>query len=482
MNFNIYSKYKSISTPAKASLWFFICGILQNGLSMISLPIFTNLLTTEQYGLNSTFFAWNDFIIILCTLKLSYGAFDKGMINFEVNRDKMISSMLGLTTTISLIILLGVTIFHNIIESIIGLSYVLLLSLVICQIFAPALSFWMAKNRYEYKYKVFTIVTIVVSIVCMIVNILSVIYIDYDKGLIRILSYQIIWTIIYIFFYIYIFMKGKCYYNKEVWIFALKFNLPLVPYFLSTLLLDKVTRIMIGYFDNNISVALYSVSYNIGRLLILLTAAIDASFTPWFYNKIKNKDLTGIRIIIINILLGFMLVNIIFILFAPELISLFATREYLSAIYIIPPVATSYFFVMIYGLISKIEFYYEKTKIIAKITIIAAALNVILNYLLIPLYGYLITGYITLICYIIMAFFHVIMANIIAREEKINEYFPWKIFIYLSIIMVSLTIIINQIYDLIFVRYFIILIMIVCLFIYKDKFIKIYKEMKGYNI
>ena len=47
---NITSKYRSLSVQAKAALWFTICSFLQKGISFITVPIFTRLMSTEEYG------------------------------------------------------------------------------------------------------------------------------------------------------------------------------------------------------------------------------------------------------------------------------------------------------------------------------------------------------------------------------------------------------------------------------------------------
>lgn len=44
-------KYCSLPTLTKASLWFLVCSFIQKGISVISTPIFTRLLTPEEYGL-----------------------------------------------------------------------------------------------------------------------------------------------------------------------------------------------------------------------------------------------------------------------------------------------------------------------------------------------------------------------------------------------------------------------------------------------
>ena len=47
-----------MSIASKAALWFTICGFVQKGISFITVPIFTRLLTTEQYGVVSIFYSW----------------------------------------------------------------------------------------------------------------------------------------------------------------------------------------------------------------------------------------------------------------------------------------------------------------------------------------------------------------------------------------------------------------------------------------
>ena len=166
---------------------------------------------------------------------------------------------------------------------------------------------------------------------------------------------------------------------------------------------------MIGQFCGQSSVALYSVSYNLGRLMVLLTSALDATFTPWIYQKIKNyqdnkeTDVRSIHNITVMLMVGFLGMATLFMLFAPELIMIFADKAYADAVYVIPPVVAGYFFVMLYSLVSKVEFYYEKTKNVAAITVIASGLNIALNYLLIPKFGYVAAAYTTLICYMVMA-------------------------------------------------------------------------------
>ena len=69
----IIQKYKNSNVAIKAALWFTICNLLQKGITMISMPIFTRLLSTEQYGVLTIYNSWYSIISIIVTLNLAGG-------------------------------------------------------------------------------------------------------------------------------------------------------------------------------------------------------------------------------------------------------------------------------------------------------------------------------------------------------------------------------------------------------------------------
>ena len=75
--FKLKQKLENMSAPVKAASFFTICNVLQKGISLISAPIFTRLLTTEQYGLFTIYNSWYGIISIFATFNLSYGIFIK---------------------------------------------------------------------------------------------------------------------------------------------------------------------------------------------------------------------------------------------------------------------------------------------------------------------------------------------------------------------------------------------------------------------
>ena len=77
---NILQKYRKMSVQVRASFWFLICSFLQKGISSITTPIFTRLLTTDEYGQYGAFNSWLGIITIFVTLNLFYGVYTQGLV------------------------------------------------------------------------------------------------------------------------------------------------------------------------------------------------------------------------------------------------------------------------------------------------------------------------------------------------------------------------------------------------------------------
>ena len=56
------------------------------------------------------------------------------------------------------------------------------------------------------------------------------------------------------------------------------------------------------------------------------------------------------------------------------------------------------------------EYYYKKTKLIALGTMLAAGMNILLNAVFIPTFGYVAAAYTTVACYLLYYLLHVVFA------------------------------------------------------------------------
>ena len=398
----IKEKWNKIPLTVKVSSSYAICSILQKCLSFITLPLFTRLLSTEQYGQYTIYSSWQGILMIFLTLNLAYGSFQTAMVKYEDRRSEYISSIQGICVLLSCVFLLIYLPFREMWNRLFELSTFLVLLIVSEIIFSTATQFWMERNRFEFKYKSVVAVTLLTSVLSPILAFILVSFTE-EKGYARIIGYALINILIGVLIFIQNTKKGKKLFDKEFWSYALRFNLPLIAYYLSQVIFNQSDRIMISHMVGTSEAAMYGVAYNLAMILTFVLNAINGSYVPWMYGKIKegrgveNKPIS----IVLIILMGLMILCVIW--FAPEIILIMAGEKYEAAIYVVAPVAMSLLLLFYCQLFINVEFYYEEKKILVYGSVGAAILNIVLNYLLIPVFGFVAAGYTTLASYIVFA-------------------------------------------------------------------------------
>ena len=223
-------------------------------------------------------------------------------------------------------------------------------------------NFWATYQRAEYKYVGLIVLTIIVSVAKPVLGIILVCHAD-DKVTARILGVLIVEVVCYAWLFIIQQYKGKRFYDGRFWKYAILFNLPLIPHYLSHTVLNSADRIMIGRMTSVGEAGIYSLAYSVALVMTLFNTAIMQTINPWLYQKIKDKEYNSISNIGYIGLIVISAANLFLIAFAPEIVAVFAPIEYYEAIWAIPPVAMSVFFMFAYDLFAKFAFYYEKTVI-----------------------------------------------------------------------------------------------------------------------
>lgn len=467
----LLEKYESIPKAVKASLWFLICSILQKGISFITIPLFTRMMTTEQYGAYSQYVSWYSILLVFTSLSLYNGVFNNALIKYEGKIDEYVSSMQGLISIITLICF-GIYLLNtNSWNKILAMPTVMVVMLFAELLVTPSFQFWFVKKRFDYEYRAVVIVTLIKSIINPILGIVLVSISD-NKDVARVLSIVVVEIAFCGYLYIYQFCKGKTFCNLSYWKFAVLFNLPLIPHYLAGSILNQGDRVMIAYLVGKDEVAFYSVANSIGQVLNIVIVAITATYTPWIYKKFKQKATSDIAELTNGILYSMVAMLIIIILLGPEIIRIMASSEYAEAKYVIAPVSGSAFFILLYNMLANVEFYYGKRKYVLIGSCIAAAANIILNYVFILKYGYYAAGYTTLFCYIVYGLSHLYFGKKIARREigeQVHIYDDRTILL-LSLFIVVFSSLATLLYDYYVIRYILVFVCLI-VFVIKRKYV-----------
>ena len=485
---NLINKYKKLSAPLKASLWFLICSFLQKGITTITTPIFTRLFTTEQFGTYSVYQSWLGIISAIITLNLSAELYVQGLVKNEEDGNRYTSSMLGLASLTALIFFVIYLCFNSFFHSLLDLSFTLMVCMFVCILMSTTFQFWANRQRVYYKYKKLVCVTLIKTLCIPTLGILAVINSPASfKVEARVLATAFINVIFVIWIYISIFKKGKQFYNKKYWKHALALSIPLIPHYLSLIILNQSDRIMIKQIIGAGAAGIYSLAASLAFVMNILNSAISGTLNPWLYSNIKKGNLKDIAKISYWVLLILAVANLMIIIVAPEMIAIMAPPEYRSAIWVIPPIAASVFFTFMYNLFATFEYYHEKTGYVAAGSFVGAALNVALNFIFLNLFktyenGFIAAGYTTLVCYICYAlghYFFMLRVNK-AYLGGAKVYNP-KIILLISSVFLALSALVTLLYPFPVIRWGLLALIGIVAFVMKKHLIAIFKKMKQKN-
>lgn len=449
-------KKLGLDVKAKAALWFTVCSFLQKGISFVVVPIFTRIMSTEQYGVFSLYISWYQILNIITSLYLFNGVYDNALSKFDDDRDRATSSFLGLTITITLAEF-GITLlFFKYVLQLIGLPKEFLLLMFADAFLTPALAYWTARQRFEYKYISLVLVTLIRSLVTPII---AIILVNRTGGMaigrvVAIVAMDLLFCGILLCRQFY---KGKTYYDKKYWGYAVRLGAPMLPHYLSGIILTQGDRIVIDYYLGKTHVALYGLASSIGMLAQIFVMAINSAITPWMYDRMKKNrpedlkgTLSGLMILIALLIWGMMLLS-------PEITLIFGSSKYVEAIGAIPPIAASIFFIFLYSILSFPQFYFEKTVFLSAASIIAAVMNIVLNILLVPRFGYIAAAYTTLLCYVLYSLGHWIVSNRILRTFHVQRYVDDRVMLITSACLIILTVVTEFLLEYSLIRYALIL-------------------------
>ena len=171
MQINLLNKYKEMPAAVRTSVWFTVCQFLQRGISFITVPIFTRLLTTEEYGICNIYFAWFDVFILFTSLKLPYEGLNNGLIRYEDDKDSYTSSIMGLISVLTLSAGGVFFLLHKWIDRATGLSSFIMLLMFIQLMFNPPLMLWTNRERFDIRYRKPVAVTAVRTVLNLIVTV-----------------------------------------------------------------------------------------------------------------------------------------------------------------------------------------------------------------------------------------------------------------------------------------------------------------------
>ncbi len=452
-------RFSSASPAVKASMAYMVCTILQKGVSLLTTPIFTRLLTTEQYGYYSVYNSWLAVIKIFSTLMLAGTVYMQALVKFQHEKERMTSAVAGLGTMTTLTVTLIYVLFREQLNALMGVDTLIMVCILITAWEELLLDLWAVQQRVDYQYRKLVALTLAVTVIKPVVGVIAVLSTDAWKAEARIVSSVAVDALFYSGFFLGFLKRGRTLFDGKHWRYFLTFSIPLVPHFLTRIVLNQSDKLMIQMMVSYSAAGVYSLAHNLAWMLTLVTNALLNTINPWIFQRIKSREfgrISGAACLTSGLVAG---AGLCLTAVAPEVVRLFAPSDYHEAVWIIPPLVASVYFTYLYSLFSDFEYYYEAKRSIMVASLLGGVMNIALNYVFIQWYGYLAAGWTTMACFVFLASAHYFsMCRILKKKEDGLKVIRVKPMLLITGVFLLLSAVCMLTYDLPLLRYGILLI------------------------
>jgi O-antigen/teichoic acid export membrane protein len=413
----LYQKYKSMSQPLRAVIWFMLCNIIVKGINFVSTPLFANILPITEFGKLALYTSYEQLLIVIATWEVSIGPYQRGLFKYKDDVPLFTASTIFFANIVTLITFTFIILFFDEFKSLTEFSDIILYSFLIFLLLQPAYNCWFYRKRVNYEYRQTVMATIAISAFSIIVPYVALLFLPQTAEV------KFFYTIMpsgLLFLFLYIVQINKVRIESfsqikqrvlKYWHFLISFTPPLVIHAISFYLLGQSDRIMIAKMDSKENAAIYSVAYTISSMAIIVQSALQQVLLPWIYKNLESKRYLQINDKSIVMFVVMSVCYFLFILISPDIVFLLFPHEYHECIWCIPPIAIGSYFMFFYSIFVNVESYYEETRYVAYISVSCSILNIALNYYGIKWFGYVFCAYTTLFCYLLFALGHYYFMN-----------------------------------------------------------------------
>ena len=432
---SLFEKFKE---TGKHGIIYGVGSILEKALAFLLLPLYTTRFAASDYGILGLVTTTGTVLSIIFTIGMNVGLL-RSYYDYddEESRKKVVSTSFYIVLISSIIML------------ILGIS------------FSRYLSFLLFKSA---DYNLHFIIIVITS-VFNILNIIPLIIFRIKKKSVHFIIFQTsflaigIGIIIYLVNYRHMGILGSLignlamsvigcitlyiYFRREIVFKFLKvegkkmllLGLPLIPSDLSVFVFTAIDRYFLNYYSTTKELGLYNLAYNFGNMMTVLIATPISLIWPVMYLSVKDHDNAKefySRTLTYTLTVSFFLFLILSLL-SKEVLQIMSNKEYWGANAVIPLIVLTYSLWSIRKIINVASTLKRKMLGLAIVNFGGAAVNIGLNFLLIPRYGILGAGYSTLITYIL-----VIIALIIYNQSLMKINYEWFRLLKLAVVTAAI--------------------------------------------
>lgn len=185
----------------------------------------------------------------------------------------------------------------------------------------------------------------------------------------------------------------------------LLFSLPFIPTAIAYWIFNLSDRIMLSKLGTMSEVGLYSLGNKLVAILAVLVMAFNRAWVPRAYEQYKISSENHVEFISNGLLyaaIGFSAISIYLSIFSSDIIDLLTTDEFRKSYIVIGPLVIGQTFSVLSTISANGIYIMKKTKYILIFAWISALINVVLNFITIPILGFVGAAISTAISYAVV--------------------------------------------------------------------------------
>jgi O-antigen/teichoic acid export membrane protein len=384
----------------------YLCGsAISRSIPFLMLPVLTHYLSPEEYGTLSIFMIFNSILIAFIGMGLNSNITKNFHKKSKEDLGKIIFNtliILGITFIIYCLICFLFTLKFDEVFSIPSYMLMILPVIAVMQILNKLNTAIIIQER---RPKLFILIEVTSSIIIVFTTFIGISFLELS-WFSRVIGNIVSGVIFSIIALLYIYKRGYIIieFNLKKIKSILFFSFPLIPHMLGGIIIAVSDRFFIDQMIGTAALGIYSVGYTFGTIVAIFSESFIKAWTPWFYKTIqnpsKNERANIVKYTYIYIIVMFSL-PIIISYTAKLIFPIFLNDTYSDAVKYVFWVSLSYSTRALYQIFFPYLINIGKSKFIATTNILAAIVNLILNYFFINHFGTIGAAYSTFCAFLI---------------------------------------------------------------------------------
>lgn len=406
----------------KSAIWYTAATFITKGLGFITIPLFTRIMTTGEFGLFNNFAAWQQILLSVLSLE-SYATLNRARLDCEGKELQdyqftLLTSSLGITFLLAVLLIVA----PNMPETITDLDRKYLYIMVLYLLFYPAFTMFQMLQRVQYRYKLSAGLSLGASLLATALSVLLVVTLD-DALMGRVVGQYVPFAVLGAAFYLWYWKTGGTFRVKYLK-YALPLAVPLVIATLGTQVLLLGCRIVTQHSCGPDEVAFLSLATTVSQIVLILVNTLNNAWAPWLYDCLSSRKPEKAIETFKLYLWGMTVLSILVMLAGPELVRILGGEEYGPTVWLVPSFMFTCLLSMLANQYVYLETYYKDVWTGGIATLAIGIINLPLCFGFIKIAGFDAVGYANIASNALLIVVH---KGLIARRLKAEDLFSAKV-------------------------------------------------------